>query len=106
MATCNSFDGASLIDSALIASCKQRPANLGNEEIDELKFLFLVMDMIEQLRLNPGTIPALASISMCDAQLTLNRANCATQFVSFPPNVTIAQLQALIIEQLNEALCT
>lgn len=106
MPTCNSFSSASLIDSALLVSCKSRPANLGNNEIDPLKFLFLVADMLEQLRLNPGTIPALSGIDMCEANDALKMANCATQFVSFPPNVTPAQLQAVIIQQLNEALCT
>lgn len=90
----------------MLASCKPQTGGLGNAEIDPLKFLFLVLDMIEQLRLNPGTIPALSGLNMCDAQETLRRGNCATQFVSFPPNVTTAQLQALILMQLNEALCT
>lgn len=106
MPTCNSFDGASLVDAACVAGHKSEPANLGNSEIDGLKFLFLVLDLIEQLRLNPGTIPALEDINMCDAAETLRLANCATQFVTFPPNVTPAMLQALIVTQLNEALCT
>lgn len=95
-----------MLDSAMLASCKPQTAGLGNAQIDELKFLFLVMDMLEAIRLNPGTIPALADIEMCDATETLRLANCATQFVSFPPNVTPAQLQALILTQLNETLCT
>lgn len=106
MPTCNSFTGESLLDSALVVSCKSKPGNLGNAEIDQLKFLFLVVDMLEALRLNPGDIPALADIDMCDAAETLRLGNCATQFVSFPPNVTPAQLQAVILTQLNEALCT
>lgn len=104
--TCNSFTGVSLLDAALVASCKNPPANLGEQEIDSFKFLFLVLDMIEQLRLNPGTIPALSSINACDAAETLRLANCATQYVTFPPNVTPAQVQSLILTQLNEALCT
>ncbi len=95
-----------MLDAALTVSCKSRPGNLGNNEVDQLKFLFLVVDMLEALRLNPGTLPALSSIDMCDANLALKAANCATQYVSFPPNVTIAQLQAIISFQLNQALCT
>lgn len=105
MPTCNSFDGVSLTDAACIIGHKTEPANLGNSEIDMLKFLFLVADMIEQLRLNPGTIPALSSIDMCDAAETLRLANCHTQFVTFPYNVTPATLQAVIVTMLNEALC-
>lgn len=106
MPTCNSFNGVSLTDASCIIGQKSEPANLGNNEIDMLKFLFLVADMIEQLRLNPGTIPALSMIEMCDASETLRLANCHTQFVTFPPNVTVATLQAIIATQLNEALCT
>lgn len=106
MPTCNSFDGKSLTDAACLVAQKTEPANLGNSEIAIEKFLFLVIDMIEQLRLDPGTIATLANIEMCDAAETLRLANCATQFVTFPYKPTIAQLQAVILAQLNEALCT
>lgn len=106
MPTCNSFNGTSLTDAACLIGQKAEPANLGNNEIDSLKFLFLIADMLEALRLNPGTLPSLASINMCDASETLRLANCHTQFVTFPPNVTVATLQAVIATQLNEALCT
>jgi hypothetical protein len=106
MPTCNSFATASLVDSALAVSCKSKPGNLGNNGIDPLKFLFIVVDMLEQLRTNPGTLPTLASIDMCDANEALRLANCASQFVTFPPNVTMEQLQAVIIQMLNEALCS
>lgn len=104
--TCNAFDGKSLADAACLAGQKSEPANLGNSEIDNLKFLFLVLDMIEQLRVDPGTIPALSTVTMCEAAESLRRGNCATQFVTFPPNVTPATLQALILHMLSEALCT
>jgi hypothetical protein len=106
MPTCNSFNGKSLTDAACLIGQKAEPANLGNSEIDPLKFLFLVADMIEQLRLDPGTIATLSAINMCDAAETLRLGNCHTQFVTFPPNVTMATLQAVILTQLNEALCT
>lgn len=104
--TCNAFDGVSLTDSACLVAQKTEPANLGNSEIAIEKFLFLVVDMIEAIRLNPGTTPALSSIEMCEAAETLRRANCATQFVTFPYKPTIAQLQAIILQQLSETLCT
>lgn len=104
--TCNSFNGTSLTDAACIIGQKSEPANLANNEIDPLKFLFLVADMIEAIRLNPGTTPSLASINMCDASETLRLGNCHTQFVTFPPNVTVATLEAIILTQLNETLCT
>src|SRR5688572_30140040 len=106
MPTCNSFDTASLTDAACIAAQKTEPANLGNSEIDSLKFLFVVLDLIEQYRLTPGTIPALADIEVCDAAETLRLANCATQFLTFPYNVTPATPQSLILTQLNEGICT
>lgn len=103
--SCNSFDGADLLDTALAVGCKSRPANLGNSEIDPLKFLFLVVDLLAQLGVTVTDIPSLEDVEMCDAAQTLQLANCATQFISFPPNVTPAQLQAVIVYMLNEAIC-
>lgn len=105
--TCNAFDGKSLTDAACLVAQKTEPANLGNDEIAIEKFLFLVIDMIEQLRIDPGsiTIPALSGITMCEAAESLRRGNCATQFVTFPFKPTIAQQQAIILHQLSEALC-
>jgi len=104
--TCSSFSTTSLASTSCVIAQKTEPANIGNNEIDPLKFLYLVADMIEQLRANPGTIPTLASINMCDATETLRQANCATQFFTFPAKTTPAQLQAIILNMLNEALCT
>lgn len=105
--TCNAFSSNTVGPVQQVAACKApHLVNLEDHELLPEQFLLLVLDSIERLRTNPGTIPNLNTAAGCDVVDALRNASCAmlTNTPAFP--LTTVQLQALILWQLNEALCT
>lgn len=107
MLTCNAFSSNTVGTTQQVAACKApHIVNLEDKELLHEQFLLLVLDSLERLRLNPGTLPNLNNAPACDVADALRNASCAmiTNTPAFP--LTTPQLQALILWQLNEALCT
>lgn len=108
MPTCNAFASNTVgVTQRTVACVAPHVANLSDSQLLPEQFLFLVIDSLERLRTNPGTIPTLANIKACDAAAAARNAYCALATTNTPPfPVDMAQLQAIILTQLNEALCT
>jgi hypothetical protein len=106
--TCNAFASNTVGVTQRTAACVAPHAvNIGEKQLPPTLFLLLVLDSLERLRTNPGTIPALANIPACDAVSALANAYCALNLTNTPAfPVDEAQLQAEILYMLNEALCT
>jgi hypothetical protein len=107
MLTCNAFSSNTVGTTQQVAACRApHIANLEENQLLDEQFLLLVIDSLERLRTNPGTLPNLNTILPCDASDALRNASCAmkTNTPAFP--LTVPQLQALILVQLNEGLCS
>ncbi len=107
MLTCNAFADNTVGVTQQVAACRS-PHIAGVEErqlLDE-QFLLLVIDSLERLRLNPGTLPNLNTAAACDLVDALRNASCAMLTNTPAFTSTIPQLQSIILWQLNEALCT
>lgn len=81
----------------------------GSELIDDSeKFLALVLDAIQRLRIKGTfTIPNLSTIESCDAQAAAYQAYCALADRAMPSqNLPPDKVKAAIIWQLTQALCS
>lgn len=107
MLTCNAFASNTVGTTQQVTAC--RSPHVGNIEDHELlpeQFLLLVIDSLERLRTNPGTLPNLNTAPMCDLADALRNASCAMLTNTPAFTSTVPQLQSIILWQLNEALCT
>lgn len=107
MLTCNAFASNTVGATQQVAACKApHVANLEDKQLLDEQFLLLVIDSIERLRTNPGTIPNLNTAPACDLAEALRNASCAMLTNTPAYSLTIPQLQSIILWQLNETLCT
>lgn len=106
--TCNAFADNTVGVTQRTAACvAPHVVNLSDTQLLPEQFLFLVIDSLQRLSATVEAIPDLSTLQACDAAAAARNAYCAlatTNTPSFP--VDMAQLQALILLQLNEALCT
>lgn len=104
---CNAFASNTVGTTQQVAACRApHIANLDENQLLDEQFLLLVLDSLERLRTNPGTLPNLNTILPCDVSDALRNAACSmkTNTPAFP--LTVPQLQGLILFQLNQALCS
>lgn len=108
MLTCNAFTDNTLPATIRTAQCVANTADLGASELLDEQFLMAVLDSLERLASGEGTgvLPVLADVIACDAERAAINANCALQNIPVPTNnLPAAKIKALILWQLNEALC-
>lgn len=109
--TCNTAWSNNTVAATLpVVQCMTNLDRLAPSELidDDEKFLALVLDAIERLRVKGTfTIPALVNIVACDAQQAAYQANCALADRAMPSNnLSPAKIKSAIIWQLTQALCS
>lgn len=76
------------------------------ELIDEGDFLLLILDSLQRLSAGAAEIPSIATATQCDVQQASVLAQCSmSNRVTPTERLTPMKLKALILWQLNEALC-
>lgn len=106
MLTCNTFDDNTVGATQQTAACKApHLANLEDHQLLPEQFMLLVIDSLQRIAPAVSSQAALSFLTACDAADALRNASCAmlTNTPAFP--LTIPQLQAIILWQLNELAC-
>ena len=106
MLTCNTFADNTVGSTQQIAACVgPKVANLTDHELLPEQFLLLVLDTIERIRMLYSPAAPLAEVLPCDAADALRNASCVMLINTPAFGSTPAQLQSLILLQLNEIIC-
>lgn len=104
--TCNTFTDNTVGTTQQTAACVgPKVANLSDHELLPEQFLLLVLDSIERIRMLYSPAAPLADVAACDAADALRNASCAMLTNTPAFSSTHAQLQALILHQINEIIC-
>lgn len=104
---CNTFAENTVGSTQQTVACKvPHLANLEDHQLLPEQFLLLVIDTLNRLAPRLSEHFSLAELTnACDAADALRFASCAmlTNTPAFP--LTIAQLQSIVLWQLNQSIC-
>lgn len=107
MLTCNAFTENTVGSTQQTVACKApHVANIEDKQLLDEQFLLLLIDSLDRLAASSGPNALLSALTNpCDAADALRNASCAmlTNTPAFP--ITIPQLQAIVLWQLNEFVC-
>lgn len=106
--TCsNAWDDNTIRATAQLSACEQKSALAAMRELQEVTFLYAVLDALQRLAVNGAEgFVNLNTYDMCEAEQNARNASCALTTLSAPVQADATEIKQQILWMLANPLCT